>query len=1267
MEMRAKKTAITAKARSRATTRSGSWFVVAAVALGVGTPNALAAPRKGPSRAAANPSALAAEFVIHPDLVRAQRKFEKARGGEAYLALRRVWDTWGRANPQHVEEALALASESSRHDAGVRAYARLLGAYARVRRGDLASAQSSIRAQGFVDRWLLVGPFDNEGKSGLGQEFGPEAEPGAPIVPGRAYTGKERPVRWRVVPDAFPYGWIDTGSLIRPELKTCAYATTFVSGDEDQKRDRTITAFVGAGGAFRLFFNGQQVLEDEAYRGYDAGRYAAALRLRPGINRLTIKVCGDEAAPIFSVRLGDERGEPDPTLVVSNDVRLSERAAPTVAAVLEEKPDVPEVPRALIGPLQDFERRVGDDTSKARAADLETFAAYLVESKGDDPTTHEARDLARKAAEKSPTVDRLLLAATLSEDRNQAGSWIAQARELGGDSNVDVLLARAWHEGTGPSPRKAFPLYDEVLALDPDNLAALRGRVELYNAAGLQRTALATLQAALRRSPESVILLNMVASQLDTLGRTTEAAEVKSRYAARRFDDSTYLTGQLELSVSRRNRALSEHWLSRLTGAEPATGWTHRVASRTYRNFGEDERALTALERARELAPEDVGILRSLADLHGELGRSDEQLRLMQDILQIRPQDREVREYVEHIKPPEAKPDEVYAMPSEEFLKLRHAPAKGNNVRTLRDLTVSTVYENGLSSSFRQVVFQPLTDASAALSRQYAFQYEADTQRVQLKGARVYRGDGSIDEAIESGEGAANDPSIAMYTSGRTYYVQFPRLEPGDVVELRYRIDDVTPRNEFADYFGEVVYLQGDDPKQNAEYVLITPKTRKLYIDQQLEGVKRSVKETDTQRIFRFVADSLPAITPEPDMPPWPELLGFIHVSTYPTWKELGRWYWGLVREQFDLDEETRKLAREITKDAKTDREKVRAVYGWVVKNTRYVALEFGIYGFKPRRCVQTVARGWGDCKDKATVIATLLKELGIDANIVILRTQLRGGFPSKLASLAPFDHAIAYVPSLDLYLDGTAEHTGSEELPIMDQGALGLHVDADGVKLVHLPPPDPTKNVIQRKVEAELRKDGSADLGIDFEVRGQDAPGWRRRYEAEATRKQRLSADLGHEFPGLELEEGGLSTGDLSDIEVPATVEIRAKAPGFGRREGDQLSIGVTPSIRLTREYASLSKRTQDVRIPGFSTRDDTFVVKLPPGARVVSAPRPVRVDTPFGSYSIEVDQKGRRVEVRTRLSLKVDRVTVAQYPAWKRFCAQVDQALGHRLVIAP
>ncbi len=121
--------------------------------------------------------------------------------------------------------------------------------------------------------------------------------------------------------------------------------------------------------------------------------------------------------------------------------------------------------------------------------------------------------------------------------------------------------------------------------------------------------------------------------------------------------------------------------------------------------------------------------------------------------------------------------------------------------------------------------------------------------------------------------------------------------------------------------------MQSDEPIASAEYVLVTPKSRKLQVDAKVPGLKQTTSMNGDQRIYRFVAENVPAIEPEPNMPPWSELLGFVHVSTYQSWEALGRWYWGLAKDQLDLDEETRRLAREITKDRTTELDRVKAVY----------------------------------------------------------------------------------------------------------------------------------------------------------------------------------------------------------------------------------------------------------------------------------------------------------------------------------------------------
>jgi cellulose synthase operon protein C len=1218
---------------------------------------------------AASSSAGADAGMFHPELARRLTAVDTARGPEAYAAIRRVWSAWDRARPAHVEDALLGVSRNDKLDPPVRAYAATLAALARVRRGDLKSAAMDVERLGYVDRWLVIGPFDNEGKAGLDTPFGPELSFDKPIVPGRVESGKERPVRWRAVPREFPHGFVSLGALVRPEQKICGYATTFVRVRPGEKVPRTITAWIGSGGAFKAFWNGREVLESDRYSAHDFDRFAVTLRLDAGTNAFTLKICGEEAPPVFSVRFADEKGAPKAGLELSNDLAASAQAAELAARLKSERAPKGPPKGGVEGPAQVFERRTSAKT--ASASDLEAHARYLYETDGDDPAVHLARDLAVRAADKEPTVRRLLLAASLAEDHNQRRAWLQKAEALVPRGKVDreVLLARALERRESPSFQEAFPYFDRLLAIDPDDVVALQGRVELYNMAGLPRTALATLESALERNPESVNLLNLHASQLRALGRATEAAEVEARYSGLRFDDGTFLGQMIALAVARRDGTAAEHWAERLVGSHPGDLWALNTAARAYRTLGQSDRAIATYQRSLELAPEDAGTLRALADLYGELGKTDAQLAQLREILRIRPQDKAVREYMEHVEPKRARPDEAYAWAPERFLPLRHEPARGENRRTLRDLTVSTVFENGLSSKYRQIVFQPLTDAAAASARQHAFAYEADDQVVELRGAKVYRANGRVDEAIESGEGAADDPSIAMYTSARVFYVQFPRLEAGDVVELRYRIDDVTRRNEFNDYFGEVTPLQGGDPTANAEYIVVAPKSRPLYFDHQVPGLQVSTTEKQDSRIYRFFAPKVAALDPEPAMPPVQELLAAVHVSTYKTWNDLGRWYHGLIKDQFDLDDETRKLAKQITAGKKTEREKVEAVYDWVIRNTRYVALEFGIYGYKPRRCVQTVTRGWGDCKDKATVIVTLLKELGIPATMVVLRTQFKGGLRSKIPSFAPFDHAIAYVPSLDLYLDGTAEHTGIDELPRADIGALGLRVNDGKPELVTVPIPPPDKNFVEREVHAKVQKNGDSKLELDYRTGGFTAATWRRQYHAESVRRERLSHDLGGELPGFVIAPGaqGIQTSNLDDAREPVRVHVEGSAPSFARREGTQLSMAVTNTFRCTSTYGTLSQRKQDVWTLAFTELRDTYVVDLPPGARVVSAPESKEGNSDFGSYSVAFEKQGDKVRVKSRLGIKVPRVKPAEYPAFKRFCEEADRALSPRLVIEP
>lgn len=1209
------------------------------------------------------PRVARADGAVHPEVERLSKEVLAAKGWERHAQLRSLFNLWDQADPRQVEQGLVRAANDKSASPAARVYATILVAEARSRRGDGAGASKRFSELGFVDRWLFVGPFDDQNREGFATPFQPEAELSEPIVPGRSFDGKLRAVRWRNTEGA-TNAVFDFGDWVRPREEICGYATTLIEAKAGSKPRRPISLWVGTEGSFKLWFNGAPVLEDPAYRGFDFDRHAASVELVPGKNRLTMKVCSDRTAPRVAVRIADPSGAPDLGVAFSDDPLATEGTA---------KVDPKRSKKSTTsGPIEGFERATSGP--KASARDMEAYARYLALSGGNPRGEHTARDLATKAAKAEPTWQRALLAADLAEDRNGSRAWVEEADRLVGPKDergkVALLLSKARLARSSVNWRDATPFYDEVLTIDPHNGLALLGRAELYLQAGLSRTALSVLGRAVEVHPASVALLRVYAAQLRGLGRAAEADDVDARWFAFRSDDSGFIARQLDRAVAVGDKNDAERWIARLERVEPDESIAKLIVSRAYRSLGESLKSRRALESALEVAPEDQTILRTLADLAGEDGNRDGQLKHLRKILQLYPQAKEVRAYVEFLSPPRPRQDEALAWDKERIAKAAEAPTKkGDRTRVLRKLTATTVFPNGLASRFYQIVFQPMTDEAAAEARQYLVSYEGDRQEIELRLSRVYRKDGSVAEAIESGEGAANNPSIAMYTSVRTFGITFPRLNPGDVVELRYRIDDVALKNDVADAFYDVEYLQDRDPIAESEFILITPKSRKLStFVANLPGVVHDVKEEGEQRIHRFLAKDVPGLPAEPLQAPPGETLGQVHVSTFQSWEELGKWYWGLARDQLDVDEGVRKKVAELTKDKTTDLEKVRAIYHYAI-GLRYVALEFGLEGIKPRRCALTMARGWGDCKDKATIIVTMLRELGIPSTLVLVRTGMRGDLPKGAPpSLGVFDHAIAYVPSLDLYLDGTAEGTGSTELPAMDRGSVALQINEGKAKLVRLPDPAPQASPHSRKIDATIAADGSATFGFETTVQGVNAPSWRARYQPEGTRRDRAAQDLTSFFGSVELgkETGSMVVKNAGDVESPLVVIAKGRAPAFARKQGDKLSMAIASSIGLLSNVAAMSSRKTDLLIGALSSATEERVLRLPAGAKVERMPEDATVEGPFGRVTVTLKHEGSRVTVTSTIAVTKSRIKPSEYAAFREFCQKADAALEQRLVVS-
>ena len=346
----------------------------------------------------------------------------------------------------------------------------------------------------------------------------------------------------------------------------------------------------------------------------------------------------------------------------------------------------------------------------------------------------------------------------------------------------------------------------------------------------------------------------------------------------------------------------------------------------------------------------------------------------------------------------------------------------------------------------------------------------------------------------------------------------------------------------------------------------------------------------------------------------------------------------------------------------------MRAIHELVVTGTRYVGLEFGIHGFKPYKVTQVLARRFGDCKDKASLLVAMLREVGVDADLVLLRTRRGGVLDREPASLAAFDHAIAYVPKLDLYLDGTAEFSGTAELPNQDQGVMVLRVGPRGTTLTQTPVLPSTQNRVERRWRVDLAVSGDARIDEELRIRGQAAADWREHYQTPGERNERYGRVWEERNPGARLVS--LDMPGIEDREAPVVVRSVANVSRLGVPAADA---GVTLPIAVreadfARTYARLSTRKQDLVLAYPWQHDEEIVYRLPAGWELRAGAAKRQLESPYGRLTVEIAaEPGGVVRVHTFLDVTRFRIPPGEFADFRAFLGDIDAAFAERISVGP
>ncbi|HEY3446807.1 MAG TPA: DUF3857 domain-containing protein [Myxococcales bacterium] len=1134
----------------------------------------------------------------------------------------------------------------------VRSLARQLLAQVQRSRGRLPSANEQIAKLGFVTRAWIAGPFDNEGKAGCDTAYPPEKA----IELGARFPGKVREIGWRRLPEMSRDGYVDLGAVLNPTDETVSYALAIVEVPADQKA----VLHLGASGASRLFINGSKVLSDDAYHPARFDQAQVGVTLKKGANRVLLKLCQQTGPSGYTLRVSGPDGDALPSASITAPDPLP--AQPKGSSVVREA-----LPTALDAFRKKAEAPTKDPAAQARA--VAEYAEMLFIKRVSDPKDQREAAEAARAAQLAPKdLGPQMLAAATADDSNERRRYLEAALATH-PLHPAATFALARHLMGHDQSRRALDLLTPAVQKHTAHFPLALGQARAYDEVGLARQSAQLIKHLARTYPDRPEVVREAARLARRHDQVRDSVALLRVAIALRFDDlesRRLLTSSLS-DLGDVEGALKEQ--REICSLDPwdVRGWLRLGELAAANGRGEETRA--AFAKAIDIAPEDAEVFERQGQALTRSGDTPRAIAAFTRSLELKPQNPQVKEALKALRSEGRGFGEDLAWDAAK-LAAEIPPTPGEDAVALAEFTAVKVLPSGLASRFEQTVIRVQTPRGVEKQRSQWITVSPDRQELKILKARVLKPDGSIIESHQESERSLSDGASRLYYDARGRIVSFPNLDPGDVLELSWRLDDTANDNLLSDYFGDVTSVQADMPKARFDYVLSAPPGRTIFSNTcpvKLEKAEQA--RPDGSRLYRWSARNVPKIVPEPGMPGSSEVFAQLHVSTYSDWDAVNRFYWGLVRDQLVPTDEIKAALKEIVAGLPKDADElsiIRAVYGFVVTKTRYVGLEFGIHGFKPYKVDKVLARRFGDCKDKASLMHALLEAGGIDSRLVLLRMRRMGAIDPVPASLAIFDHAILYVPKHDLWLDGTAELYGSRELPTEDTGAVVLVVEPNGgAKLAQIPAGKAEANLTQSVYAIALSPDGRATITAKATVGGLSAPDYRRSFQQADGAREKYEQGWARAFPGIKVQE--LKTSDLNALEKDVELTFSMEAPTWAEREGEALSF--TPfgqGASYVESYSPLSTRTFDLVLPYPWTNRFTYRIALPSAAKA-ELPKPVDVRSPFGAVRLGYKMDGpSTVVAEGEVMMGTSRVKAADYPAFRTFMGQIDLALGRRVKVS-
>ncbi len=447
---------------------------------------------------------------------------------------------------------------------------------------------------------------------------------------------------------------------------------------------------------------------------------------------------------------------------------------------------------------------------------------------------------------------------------------------------------------------------------------------------------------------------------------------------------------------------------------------------------------------------------------------------------------------------------------------------------------------------------------------------------------------------------------------------------------------------------------------------------------------------------IQWALSDIKAIRPEPKMPPWESISGAMLISLFPQggknagfkdWASMGKWEEALSSDRRDASPEIKGKVTELTQKAATPVEKMNALAAFVQKDIRYVAIQLGIGGWQPHHASEVFLHKYGDCKDKATLLSTMLQQVGIESYYLYINTE-RGVITPETPATRWFDHVILAIrlpdkiddaslamvfihPKLGklLIFDPTDEFTPFGQLSGELQASYALLVAPDGGELIKVPQVPTSLNGVTRTAAMVLDAQGNL-TGTFNEIRlGDAAAEERARMKFVAADKDRvkvIEGILSQSLANFAVTKASMTS--LQDAHKPFQLNYSILAQRYAKPAGDLLLV----RPRLIGAKGSGFLETKEPRelpviFEGPRKDNDTFEITMPAGYEVDDLPPPVDMDYSFASYHSKTEASGNKLKYTRTFEIKELSVPMSKMDDLRKFYRAIAGDERNTAVLKP